>query len=102
MMMEVTLPMPRNLVEAATRDGRDAWLSSLPATVAMLQDHWSITVGEPFQPGGQTAWVAPVRRRGDELVLKVARSHTPRPSTRPTGSSPGTETARFDSTPPRS
>jgi hypothetical protein len=33
---------------------------------------WSLTVGDPFQPGGQTAWVAPARdRSGADLVLKV-------------------------------
>jgi streptomycin 6-kinase len=69
--------MPRNLVEAAERDGRQSWMARLPATVNMLQARWSLEVGEPFQPGGQTAWVAPARSdaRGD-VVLKVAWKHS--------------------------
>src|SRR5450631_2306412 len=69
-------PVPRNLVEAAECEGRQAWLATLPATVRGLQAGWSLTVGEPFQPGGQTAWVAPVvDDTGAELVLKVAWRH---------------------------
>jgi streptomycin 6-kinase len=70
------LPLPRHLVAAAEQEGRTAWLVTLPATVAHLAGTWSLTVGPPFQPGGQTAWVAPVRdRAGSDLVLKVAWSH---------------------------
>src|ERR1700730_12405191 len=70
------LPMPRNLVEAAECEGRQAWVATLPATVRELQGRWVLTVGEPFQPGGQTAWVAPVvDDTGAELVLKVAWRH---------------------------
>ncbi len=70
--------MPRCLVEAATREHREAWLAGVPATVKRLEQHWSLTVGEPFQPGGQTAWVAPARTKSgeDDLVLKVAWRHT--------------------------
>src|SRR3954468_7879926 len=70
------LPLPPDLVAAAEQEGRTAWLATLPATVAHLAEAWSLTVGPPFQPGGQTAWVAPVRdRAGNDLVLKVAWSH---------------------------
>jgi streptomycin 6-kinase len=70
------LPLPRDLVEAAGREGRTAWLATLPATVARLAAAWSLTVGTPFQPGGQTAWVAPGRdAAGADLVLKVAWPH---------------------------
>lgn len=70
------LSMPRNLVDTAEREGRQAWVATLPATVSELQERWSLTVGEPFQPGGQTAWVAPaVDDTGVELVLKVAWRH---------------------------
>jgi len=69
-------PLPRNLVEAAEQDGREAWLAALPVTVARLAEQWSLMVGAPFQPGGQTAWVAPVRDvRGNEMVLKVGWRH---------------------------
>ncbi len=48
----------------------------LPATVAALQERWSLVVGNPFQPGGQTAWVAPViGHEGVDLVLKVGWRH---------------------------
>jgi streptomycin 6-kinase len=70
------LVMPRNLVAAAKREGRDGWLASLPAVVAELKQLWSLEIGAPFQPGGQTAWVAPARdRAGTELVLKIAWPH---------------------------
>src|SRR4051794_13161054 len=70
------LPLPRDLVAAAEQDGRTGWLATLPATVARLARAWSLTVEPPFQPGGQTAWVAPARdRAGRDLVLKVAWAH---------------------------
>jgi streptomycin 6-kinase len=50
-----------------------AWLAGLPAIVADLADRWSLRVGEPFQPGGQCSWTAPVTGPADAaLVLKVA------------------------------
>lgn len=77
MMVPVPFPMPRALVAAATRDGREPWLATLPATVAVLRDRWSLQVGEPFQPGGVTAWVAPARTAdGGAWVLKVAWRHS--------------------------
>ena len=70
------LPMPRALVRAAEQEGRDAWLLTVSRTVQELSDQWGLTVGEPFQPGGQCAWVAPARdSTGAELVLKVAWPH---------------------------
>ena len=74
-----SLALPRNLAEAVTRDGderRLAWLAALPETVEHFQQRWSLRVGEPFQPGGQTAWVAPARSEaGGDLVLKLAWCH---------------------------
>ena len=69
------MAMPANLVSAAEREGRQAWLSTLPATIARLRTEWSLEVGAPFQPGGQTAWVAPVSRDGRDLVVKVLWRH---------------------------
>jgi streptomycin 6-kinase len=55
---------------------RQAWLAALPEVIRHARDRWSLTIGEPFQPGGQTAWVAPARdRAGTDLVLKVAWPH---------------------------
>ncbi len=77
-MADVDAPfgLPRNLVEAAEREGREAWLTTLPATVDRLASRWSLTLGPPFEPGGQTAWVAPARDpSGSGLVLKVGWRH---------------------------
>jgi streptomycin 6-kinase len=69
-------PVPRNLVRASRQEGREAWLATLPDTVAKLAERWSLRLGAPFQPGGQTAWVAPARdAAGHELVLKVGWRH---------------------------
>ena len=69
--------LPRDLVAAARAEGRTDWLHGIEAVVARTADEWALTVGPPFQPGGQTAWVAPVRTAvGDEQVLKVAWRHS--------------------------
>jgi streptomycin 6-kinase len=63
-------------VDAADGAARGAWLDALPSVVGELAERWSLSVGAPFQPGGETAWVAPVRGPSDaEMVLKVARRH---------------------------
>ncbi len=52
------------------------WLTELPRIVTELAQRWSLELGEPFQPGGQTAWVAPASdAEGHALVLKVAYRH---------------------------
>jgi len=71
----VELSTPRNLLDAVEREGRP-WLATLPTIVEQVAEHWSLRVGDPFEPGGQTAWVAPVRgATGAALVLKVAWCH---------------------------
>jgi streptomycin 6-kinase len=51
-------------------------LSAIPRIVRESAERWSLTVGDPFQPGGQTAWVAPVRdASGADRVLKVVWPH---------------------------
>ncbi len=68
--------MPRSLLEVGVQQERRAWLSSLPGIVRNLSEAWSLNVGEPYQPGGETAWVAPVEDRcGRCLVLKIAWNH---------------------------
>ena len=66
-------PIPRYLAETARRDtGVSDWIADLPAIVADLARRWSLRVGEPFQPGGQCSWAAPVTGpAGEGLVLKV-------------------------------
>jgi streptomycin 6-kinase len=66
-------PVPRYLAETASRvAGLHEWIASLPGIVAALADLWSLSVGEPFQPGGQCSWTAPADGPdGAELVLKI-------------------------------
>ena len=65
--------VPRYLAETARRDeGVRGWVAGLPGIVAGLAGRWSLRVGEPFQPGGQCSWTAPVTDpTGASLVLKV-------------------------------
>jgi streptomycin 6-kinase len=71
--------LPANLVASVRADPlpeRREWLRQLPATVADLARRWSLRLGEPYQPGGQCAWVAPARDDAQrDLVLKVAWRH---------------------------
>lgn len=68
--------MPVNLVVAARQSGRGEWLETLAETVSQCARRWSLTVDAPFQPGGQTAWVAPaVMSDGTHLVLKLLWPH---------------------------
>ena len=69
------LAIPLELAAAAKRAQRQGWLARLPAAIRDPETDWSIRVGEPFQPGGQTAWVAPVTRDGKDLVVKVLWRH---------------------------
>ena len=66
-------PVPTYLAETAARKpGVRDWIASLPAIVAGLARRWSVSVDEPFQPGGQCSWTAPaVGPAGVDLVLKV-------------------------------
>jgi len=66
-------PVPRYLAETAAREpGVRDWITTLPGIVSGLARRWSLSVGEPFQPGGQCSWVAPVAGpAGGGLVLKV-------------------------------
>jgi streptomycin 6-kinase len=65
--------VPEYLAGTARRDqGVRDWITGLPAIVAALADRWSLSVSEPFQPGGQCSWTAPVTDpAGAGLVLKV-------------------------------
>jgi streptomycin 6-kinase len=70
------LAIPSLLAEFVARQGDDRrrdWVSRLPEIVDQLADRWSLRVGAPFEPGGMTAWVAPVRdSQGRPRVLKAA------------------------------
>jgi streptomycin 6-kinase len=67
--------IPDELARAAVAEGRDDWLVGLPALVARIAAEWRIEVGSPFLPGGATAWVAPARDAGKDLVLKICWPH---------------------------
>lgn len=72
-------PVPVNLLDSVHADrshARAAWLAALPDVVAEFAERWSLRLRAPYQPGGRSAWVAPVRdRTGRDLVLKVAWQH---------------------------
>jgi streptomycin 6-kinase len=56
---------------------RVEWLAALPERVEQLTERWGLDLGEPFEPGGNCAWVAPaVDADGRDVVLKVAWPHT--------------------------
>ena len=69
-------PVPRSLATAVTAEGREVWLDTLPGVVTDIERAWSLTVGQPFEPGGQTAWVAPaVTATGGQRVVKLGWRH---------------------------
>jgi streptomycin 6-kinase len=71
--------IPRLLAAGVRDDGlpeRDAWLAGLGAVVGEVAAEWGLTLGDPYEPGGYCAWVAPARTAaGDEVALKVAWNH---------------------------
>lgn len=67
-------PIPARL--AARSPDRGGWLAALPDVVDGLARRWSLTLGRPFEPGGECSWVAPaVTAAGDAVVLKVGWTH---------------------------
>ncbi len=66
-------PLPEYLAQTAAREpAMQEWLAGLPQVIAGLADRWSVSVGEPFEPGGQCSWTAPATGlSGVALVLKV-------------------------------
>jgi len=48
------------------------WVDELPAVLDEVIRQLGVQVGEPFEPGGQCSWVAPV---GSDRVLKVGCWH---------------------------
>ena len=73
------ITVPRSLADEAARSSNErmkAWIAELPAIVSGFERRWSLEVGEPFQPGGVAAWVAPARDAGGrDVVLKVGWPH---------------------------
>jgi streptomycin 6-kinase len=73
------IAIPPRLAQAVAEDeipARVEWLAALPVLVESLAGDWELELGEPYVPGGQCAWVAPVRSAsGEELALKVGLRH---------------------------
>lgn len=72
--------LPVNLVETAEQDAdgsRRGWIAGLPSTIDDLVQRWALVEVEgPFQLGGVTSWVAPVRTAsGQLLALKLGWRH---------------------------
>jgi streptomycin 6-kinase len=69
-----SFPAPEYLEQTAAREPLvREWLGRLPQIVADLAGRWSLSLGQPFHPGGQCSWTAPASdRSGAALVLKVA------------------------------
>jgi len=72
----MAIAIPVGLREAMTTSGRDGWFDQLPQVIDGVQQRWALRLGYPFEPGGQSAWVAPAHgASGEDLVLKVAWRH---------------------------
>jgi streptomycin 6-kinase len=74
------LAIPTKLATTAVAwegDHGRAWLAELPKLVAEVAEAWDLDVGAPLEPGGHISWVAPARRRGDDLtaILKLQLPH---------------------------
>ena len=70
------LKIPSSLSGACHGDGRERWLQGLAAEVEAVSARWSLDLGDPYEPGGQTAWVAPARSpEFGDVVLKVGWRH---------------------------
>jgi streptomycin 6-kinase len=71
--------IPGNLAEGLSRSpDRDAseWMARLPSIVASAKVRWDISIGDPFEPGGATSWVAPARTAdGRDVVYKCTFPH---------------------------
>ena len=68
--------MPSNLVAACRDDRRTTWLAGLPQEIEGIVSRWSLTLGGLYEPGGVTAWVAPViSPEFGDVVLKVGSRH---------------------------
>ena len=71
--------IPPRLADAVAEDdlpSRRQWLTALPGRIEEIAADWRLRLGEPYLPGGQCGWVAPVRTAdGADLVLKVAWRH---------------------------
>jgi streptomycin 6-kinase len=62
--------------ETSRHPARASWLRRLPELIDDLAAEWRLEVGEPYEPGGTSAWIAPaLGADGQDLVLKVGWRH---------------------------
>ncbi|MDH3665108.1 MAG: aminoglycoside phosphotransferase family protein [Alphaproteobacteria bacterium] len=66
--------MPPGLQRLAAQKAGALWLAQLPQLIDQLADRWSLELGAPY-PGATTSYVAPARRRGQQVVLKIQWPH---------------------------
>jgi streptomycin 6-kinase len=73
------MKIPENLAWiAARRPDVQKFVAALPDRIRELEQLWSITVGEPFDPGGFTSYTARASRTdGESCVLKIAYEWEP-------------------------
>lgn len=73
------LPIPQGLAEYAAEPDNDEWrewIAALPDLLAEASRRWSLTVGQPYEPGGMCSWVAPAENGdGAALALKLGTRH---------------------------
>jgi streptomycin 6-kinase len=69
--------MPESLLLRISEDQIDAgWVADLPRRVNEVAHRNQLELGEVFQPGGHTSWVARATQRdGTEVVVKVVEPH---------------------------
>ncbi|HXB46671.1 MAG TPA: aminoglycoside phosphotransferase family protein [Streptosporangiaceae bacterium] len=73
------LRLPSRLAECVASDtdpARQRWVDRLGDVIAQIAGQWELKLGDPFEPGGACAWVAPARTAsGEQLVVKVGWVH---------------------------
>jgi streptomycin 6-kinase len=68
--------LTENLRAAVTAEpAMRGWLEGLPTAIAEVSTRWGLSVGAPYEPGGRTAWVAPVRTADGPAALKIRWRH---------------------------
>jgi streptomycin 6-kinase len=75
-----SIRVPALLAAAVGEDrhhqARARWLAALPEIAGSIAAEWELELGEPYEPGGQCAWIAPARHPEHErVVLKVEWRH---------------------------
>jgi streptomycin 6-kinase len=76
-MTELRVPtLLAEYVASVADPAQHRWLDRLPDVIARIAGQWGLEVGDPFEPGGCSAWVAPARTAsGARVVLKVGWVH---------------------------